>query len=333
MKRLGFLALGAAIVLTGCGGGGGGIATTRARVQTFDRALGSRGQFDPFTLLNSGTPRGTMAEALGGFLGSNGLPAVGFGGGAYSRAKASAKTRAESSGFYYDGYLKLWAQRSQSDTDTTTEVRYDFFVDEAKTQPGGFVRSIQPKWNWDTRVGQPVEVRPDSATVMPDIWQPRYPIVYKTAYEFTEGTLKGSHGFSENVTNADYSFDSKYENVYADGWKDRGNNHYDSSGSTWFSRIETADGKFAEAAGTYRGAIGGSRMESSEGYKADYQFTASGSGHGKIEGGDPGMPVTVSWDASGNVLVRYADGTTESFQRSYGYPMPIPVEGDGGNGS
>jgi hypothetical protein len=342
MKRLVFLGLGAALALAGCGGGGGSLDATRTRVKRIDNALGSRAQFDPMAMLSSGI-RGTMADSLGGFLGSNGLPGTGFGTEGYTRARAAGKTRASASGFYFDGYLKLWAQKSETSTDTTTETRYDFFVDEAKTQPGGFVSSVQPKWNWEGYVGPPIEVTPDSSPNIPPIWQPGYPIVYKTTYDFTAGTLKGSHGLSENITNADYSFDSKYENVYADGWKDAGNNHYDSNSSTWFSRIETGDGKFAEAAGSFRGVIGGSRIESSEGDKADYQFSSNGSGHGTISGKDPGMPVTVSWDASGNVLVRYADGTTESFQRggfggvgdigpggTTGYPMPI--EGDGGIG-
>ncbi len=348
MKRLGFLALGAAIALAGCGGGGSTLNTTLTRVKKIDSALASRGQFDPFALLSGSSARSTMADSLGSFLGSNGLPASGFGGTAYSRAKAAGKTRAEATGFYFDGYLKLWAQKSETSTSTTTETRYDFFVDEAKTQPGGFVSSVQPKWNWEGYIGPPIDVTPDASPNIPPIWQPTYPIVYKTTYEFTQGTLKGSHGLSENVASADYSFDSKYENVYSDGWKDRGNNHSDSGGSTWFSRIETPDGKFAEAAGTFRGVIGGSRVESSDGDKAEYQFSANGSGHGTISGKDPGMPVTVSWDGSGNVLVRYADGTTESFQRTYGYPggdvtaagtngggtgLPIPVEGDGGIGN
>jgi hypothetical protein len=335
MKRLSFFALCATalLVAVGCGGGGSDDEdTTRARVQSIDRALGSRTLFDPMMLLSNGTlSHGGMADALNGFLGSNGLPAPGFGGTAYSRAaKQPGKTRAEGS-VYYDGYLKLWAKKTQTDTETTTEVRYDFFVDEAATQPGGFISSLQPKWN--TWIYPVADVRPDIMPNIPPIWQPNYPIVYKTTYQFTEGTLKGSNGFSENVTNADYSFDSKYENNYADGWKDRGNNRYDSGGSSWFARIETPEGQFAEGAGSFRGGIGGARMESSEGYKADYQFTTSGSGHGKIEGSDPGMPVTVSWDASGNVLVRYADGRTESFQRQYGYPMPMPVEADGGIGA
>ena len=34
-------------------------------------------------------------------------------------------------------------------------------------------------------------------------------------------------------------------------------------------------------------------------------------GHGKITGPDPGLPVTISWDAYGNTTIVYADGSTE----------------------
>ena len=327
------LTLSVILLLAGCGSGGSdGSATTRARVKKIDGALGSRSQFDPLTMLIGYGNKSSMADSLGGFLGSNGLPAVGLGGAAYSRAK-SARTRGEATGFYYDGYLKLWAQKTQTDTDTTTEVRYDFFVDEAKTQPGGFMSSLQPKWNV-----YPIDVvaqdgAKDIGTLPPAFWNPTYPQTYKTEYRFTAGTLAGSHGLSETTTEADYSTTSKYENVYADGWKDGGSSHSDSGGSTWSSRIDTPDGKFAEAAGTFRSAIGGSRMSSSDGYSADYQFSASGSGHGTISGPDPGLPVTSSWDASGNVVVKYADGTTETFTRSGYYGQPIPVDGGDGTGN
>jgi len=276
MKRLGFLAAGvAALLMVGCGGGGSDEREeTRARVQSIDRALGSRSQFDPMMILGNGAlGHSGMADALNGFLGSNGLPAPGFAGDSYSRARATGKTRAEN-GSYYDGYLKLWTKKTQTDTETTTEIRYDFYVDEALTQSGGFISSTQPKWNmW----AYPTEdVRPDFAPLIPPIWQPNYPIIYKTTYQFTEGTLKGSNGFSENITREDYTFDSKYENNYSDGWKDRGNNHSDSTGSTWFARIETPEGQFAEGAGSFRSGIGGSRLESAEGYRAQHQFTAKG---------------------------------------------------------
>lgn len=324
------LSLSGVALLAGCGSGGGdGIAATRKRVQTIDRALGSRSAFDPILMLTGGGG-GAMADSLGAFLGSNGMPPIGLGGAAYSRAKSAATRAATNNSFYFDGYLKLWAQKTQTDTDSTSEVRYDFFVDEAKTQPGGFMTSLQPKWN----VYPNLEATTDFGPVPPVYWNPTYPQTYKTEYSFTAGTLAGSHGLSETTTEADYSTTSKYENVYADGWKDSGNSHSDTGGSTWSSRIDTPDGKFAEAAGTFRGAIGGSRMSSSDGYSADYQFTSSGSGHGTIAGPDPGLPVTSSWDASGNVVVKYADGTTETFSRYNNYPIPIdPGIGDGTGGT
>ena len=318
------LSLSGVALLAGCGSGGGsGMTTTRKRVQAIDRALGLRSQFDPMLLL-TGASGGTMADSLGTFLGSNGMPPIGAAGAGYSRAKA-ARTRATTD-FYYDGYLKLWAQKSTVSTDTTTELRYDFFVDEEKTQAGGFVSSLQPKWQNLYYDMIPPTGGADQMTTIPD-WKPEYPIVYKTEYRFTAGTLAGSHGFSETTTAADYSTTSKYENLYSDGWKDSGNSHSDSGGYTWSSRIETPDGTFAESAGTFRGGIGGNRLSSSEGYAADYQFSASGSGHGTISGPDSGLPVTSSWDANGNVVVKYADGSTETFSRYNGTPVPM-LEGE-----
>lgn len=325
MKRLGFLAASvAALVMVGCGGGDSDTReTTLTRIKNIDTALGLGYQFDPMIIMGNGAiGHGGMADALNGFFGNNDLPAPGFANDNYSRARATGKTRAEGAP-YYDGYLKLWTKKTQTDTEDTREIRYDFYVDEALTQPGGFISSQQPNWNYPI-----YDVRPEVGMFVPPIWQPKYPIIYKTTYEFTEGTMKGSNGFSENITREDYTFDSKYENNYSDGWKDRGNNHSDSTGMTWFSRIETADGQFAEGAGSFRNSVGGTRMESSDGYKADYQFSGNGSGHGKIEGNAPGLPVTVSWSGTGQVLVRYADGTTESFQRQYGPGFP---DRDGGS--
>lgn len=316
MKRLGFLAAGAAaLLMVGCGGGDSLTReNTLTRIKSIDTALGSGIQFDPIMIMGTGAiGHGGMSDTLNGFFGSNDLPAPGFASDTYSRAKATGKTRAEG-GAYYDGYLKLWTKKTQTDTDSTREIRYDFYVDEALTQPGGFISSQQPNWDFPT-----YDVHPEVGMFVAPQWQPKYPVVYKTTYEFTEGTLKGSNGFSENISREDFSFDSRYENNYADGWKDRGNNHSDNGSTTWFSRIETADGQFAEGAGSFRSNVGGTRLETSDGYKADYQFSGNGSGHGKVEGNAPGLPVTLSWSGQGQVLVRYADGTTESFQRQYRY--------------
>ena len=233
------LSLSGIALLAGCGSGGGdGMATTRKRVQTIDRALGSRSAFDPILMI-TGASGGAMADSLGTFLGSNDMPPIGLGGTAYSRAKATTRATTNSA-FYYDGYLKLWAQRTKNDTETTSEVRYDFFVDEAKTQSGGFMTSLQPKWNYYYDKPTPEAAGASDLTVAPPIfWNPTYPQTYKTEYKFTAGTMAGSHGLSETTTEADYSTTSKYENVYADGWKDSGNSRSDMSSSTWSSRIDT----------------------------------------------------------------------------------------------
>ena len=187
----------------------------------------------------------------------------------------------------------------------------------------------------DLRIGggggilPPEKIEPNAIGPLPP-FQPSFPIVYRTEYAFTAGTLSGSHGLSENTTEADYSYTSKYENFYADGWKDSGSNQSDSGGSNWSARIDAPDGKFAEAAGVVqrrRRRLAAVQLRRHEG---DLSVHRKRLGHGTIEGPGAGLPVTVSWDASGNVLARYADGTTETFSR---YGGPIPVDSGVGTGA
>jgi hypothetical protein len=187
--------------------------------------------------------------------------------------------------FYFDQYLGLWVQTEYS----AAESKYLLFEDEAKTKPAGSIVTTQPA---DWRV---------------------FPQTYSSRYEFTAGYLKGARGSYDNVLNADYSGRSSYENVFADGGKNRGESTHTSAGDfTYFDRAEFADGYWTESRGTFRAnGSGGTRTESSDGYQTDYTFNADGSGRGTIKGSLPGLPATVTWDARGNTTIRYADGTTE----------------------
>ena len=210
--------------------------------------------------------------------------------------------------FYFDYYLGLWVQTSYSNGDS----RYALYEDEAKTKPAGSIVSTWPT-DWAT-----------------------FPQAWKSSYEFTAGFLKGSHGFSENVTNAGWSGSSKYENVYIDGWKDKGQSNWSGLGdSSWFNRTESADGKeWTESAGSWRSnGSGGTRMSTSDGYEMIVAFNTDGSGHGTIKGPEAGLPASISWDTQGNVTIRYADGTIDRFNRWGIYPGPIPLDGGGIGGT
>jgi hypothetical protein len=76
--------------------------------------------------------------------------------------------------------------------------------------------------------------------------------------------------------------------------------------------MDGANNEWSEGAGSFRAdGSGGTWLSSSDGYKSDYRYNADGSGHGRITGPDPGLPVSISWDAFGNTMIVYADGTVE----------------------
>ena len=214
--------------------------------------------------------------------------------------------------FYFDYYLGLWVQTSYDST--KGESRSDLYEDEAKTKPAGFIVSTWPTdWN-----------------VFPQVW--------KSSYSFTAGFLKGAYGSSANVTNAGWaSGSSTYENVYADGWKDNGKSNWGTGGSSWFNRSESSDGKvWTESAGSWlNNGSGGTRMSTSDGYEAIFTHNPDGSGRGTVKGPEAGLPATITWDNQGFVTIRYADGTTETFNRwgiyygGGGVPVPMSLAGDG----
>ena len=217
--------------------------------------------------------------------------------------------------FYFDYYLGLWV----AVTDTPGKSLYQLYEDEAKTKPAGSITTVSPT-DWTV-----------------------YPQIYNSTYEFNAGYLAGSHGFSKSATAADYSGSMSYEDFYNDGWHDKGASNWSGQGDySWTSRTDVGDGAWTESAGTFRAdGSGGTRTTGSDGYQAIYTYNADGSGRGEITGPDPGLPVTISWDAYGNTTITYADGSTEHYA-GWGYGGgigggttggPIPVDGGDGTGA
>jgi hypothetical protein len=206
--------------------------------------------------------------------------------------------------FYFDYYLGLWVQIEE----TANTSSYLLFEDEGKARPAGHITTINPI-DWDT-----------------------FPQKFTSSYEFTRGYLTGSHGSSENITNADYGGSSRYENVYADGWKDKGASNWSGRGDfSWSSRTDGVNQEWSEGAGSFSAeGNGGMRLSSSDGYRSDYRYNADGSGHGRITGPDPGLPVTISWDAFGNTTIVYADGSIEHIpgwgSDNGGGAEPLPID-------
>jgi hypothetical protein len=195
--------------------------------------------------------------------------------------------------FHYDYFLGLWVDTQE----TEGKLSLKLYEDEEKTRPAGFIETISTT-DWET-----------------------FPHIYKSSYEFTAGFLAGSRGQSENITEADRSGRMSYQNTYADGWEDSGNSNWSARGDySWQSRTESGDGVWTDHSGTFRAdGSGGTRTRSSDGYEAVYTYNADGSGRGRITGPDPGLPVTISWDAFGNTTIVYADGTVERIPGWGGY--------------
>lgn len=208
--------------------------------------------------------------------------------------------------FYFDYYLGLWVRTSNTDT----EFRCDFFVDEAQTEPAGFMVSTMPS-DWTA-----------------------YPVSVTSEYTYTAGALKGAHGFYKTTIVDEWSGVSVYENVGADGSRDKGSSRWSGAGDwTWTSRTDAADGSWWEYTGAFHAdGSGSTRIACSDGYAAEYAYFPDGSGHGRVEGPDPGLPATIDWDPYGNVTVRYADGTVETYNWWVGIYGPVePVDGGGGS--
>jgi hypothetical protein len=187
--------------------------------------------------------------------------------------------------FYYDEYLGLWVQTNFTDT----SYGMDFFVDEAKTQSAGHMVSNWPA-DWTT-----------------------YPVIWHSEYNFTAGVLDGSHGTFDSSMTSETAGSMNYDSVWG-GDHARGRSSWSDRSSTWTNRYEAADGAWSNDNGNFANdGSGTTTCENSLGYRTSYTWNADGSGNGRLEGPDPGMPATIRWDSMGNGTITYADGTQEEF--------------------
>lgn len=202
--------------------------------------------------------------------------------------------------FYFDDYLGLWVE----ETDTATSFTFLLYLDEAKTQPAG---SLQTSFSASDA----------------------FPQTYESHYNITAGTLQGTHGDYVTVQNADYSGSSTYNDTYQDGWSDSGKSAWNADGSSsWTSRSDGPNQTFYTDSGAFKAdGSGTDHSASSDGYITDYVYHADGSGSGRIQGPDPGLPATMTWDIYGNTTIRYADGSVE-YNPGWGYSDGVLV-GDG----
>lgn len=189
-------------------------------------------------------------------------------------------------GFYFDEWLGLWVDVQI----TETRVAFLLYEDEAKTRPAGSIVSTFP--------------------ADPDV----YPQTYASTYEILSGMMRGSHGAYEVRLDTEASGSMTYENTYPGFGHDRGSAQWDASGSTWSSRYEEESGFWSSDSGTFLADGSGSMLsENAWGYRLSFTYHADGSGAGRIEGPDPGLPATITWDAEGNGRIVWADGTVETF--------------------
>lgn len=191
--------------------------------------------------------------------------------------------------FYFDEWLQLWVDVKM----TPGLYRQDMYVDEAKSEPAGYVESVMPI-DWTV-----------------------FPVVFSNKYRFEKGPLAVSWGEYLTESEADGTFRSIYESTSSDGTVDKGSSNYAPTGDYTYSSSTTfTSGAWTKYSGTYHvDGSGSSLVESSDGYKSTFTFNADGSGNARIEGDDPLLPAIIKWDAEGNVEIRYADGTVEKYNR------------------
>ena len=298
-RRLAILGMiSAAVMLQGCGGGvrpypsNGG---TRSKAKSIIKSmLGAEGQMSgnaPSLSLDNGAVPG------GGGAGNVAAPRLDMyfrnlgGGGSFAGRTRQFLPPDDSNYafFYYDEWLQLWV-----DVKMTPDLyRQDLYVDEAKTQPAGFVESV-----------------------MPTVWTV-FPVVFSNRYRFDKGPFAVAWGDYITESEADGTFRSNYESTSADGTVDKGSSSYKPEGEFIYTSMTTLpSGEWSKYSGNYGfDGSGSSIVETSDGYKSTFTFNPDGSGKARIEGADPLLPAIITWDAEGNVEIRYADGSVEKYNR------------------
>lgn len=203
---------------------------------------------------------------------------------------------------YFDEWLGLWVQTES----TSTSFQMRFFLDEEMRQPAGTMETTWPE-EWNT-----------------------YPQTYLTRYEFLAGSMAGSSGRYEFVMTDETDGHMSYWDEASDGSRSEGTSRWNDRGYKWRSRWDGADGTWCKDRGEFSDdGTGKTFTEDSNGYRLTYTYRADGSGFGRIEGPDPGLPATVTWDWEGNMRIVYADGTVEEFP-GYGWIEPVSTTDEPG---
>lgn len=333
-----FVAVGAfAAALAGCGGGSGSGSGSQVTRATRDRVHLVQTQNIRLLARNGGQTLSIASARNGAFV--NGASAANsVGGGGASAAEAStnrpipmvgsfiqnvaasrpnrsaasrrARTRADTGdpNFYFDDFLGLWVQF----TDTTTQTIYLLFMDQAKTQPAGSIVTTFPAADAD-------------------------PQVFSSDYTFTAGLLAGSHGSYKTTISSDGSGSSSYDDSSPDGWSGSGESTWRANGDyTWSSRTTIPGGISSNDRGTFHAdGSGFTHSDASDGFVSDFTYRADGSGFGKVSGPAAGLPASIAWDAMGNTTITYADGTVDHFNAWFIGPSDggVAVSGSSGSGT
>ena len=187
--------------------------------------------------------------------------------------------------FYYDDYLQLWLDSSWTDTSSTVLL----FEDEQKAKPAGSFITTYPN-GWDT-----------------------YPYTYLSKFEITAGTYSGAKGSYESVAESESAGHMTYSSTWPGYGRDSGESRYTADGGTWSYASDLTDGTWYHDAGSYTMTKSTFTSEDSRGYRRTSTYFADGSGHGRVEGPDPGLPATIVWDVNGHTKITYADGTSEEW--------------------
>lgn len=325
-----WIAAAAVTVAVGCGGGGtstsGGNSpdsVTREKVQEqYSLSVRSMAQSGIQTPGQAGIRNGIGIVRPGGQGGIAPMPMIGCffryamaGGGPVRPLDAGAGSEPGEGGggsppgmredFYYDEWLGLWVQI----TNEPTHFRFDFFTDEAKSQPAGFADST---WTGDPAV---------------------FPQTCDSTFEVHAGLLAGSSGSYVSTSDSPTSGSMRYSYHWSDGSGGQGESSWSDSGSRYRNETTLPSGEWFHDSGAFQAdGSGDTSSEDSAGFKTSYHWNADGSGNGRLEGPARGLPAVLRWDAFGNGRITYADGTSEEFHWwwIYGDGVERPVEGGGG---
>ncbi len=269
----------------GGGVGSGGPGGPGSPIGGFGGGMPMFGGYMKHLILGAGPGRGVSTIAHSPILVDAGPE--GSGGGGSNGGPGGGDT---GMGIDYDSWLGLFVTNSYTETTFTTSL----FLDEAKTQPAGSFVITFPG--------------PDGT----------FPYTFTSVYTITGGQFAGSHGSYVMTAESDTTGSMTYDYVWTGGGAGTGTSNWNAAQSTWSNRTTFTDGSWFQDQGAYSAnGTGSSVTTNSLGYKYAYHYNADGSGGGRIEGPDAGLPATIVWTSMGVVTITYADGTTETFNPWY----------------